>query len=151
MVGRPRKNPEFPPPPPETAGERLATERRRLGHTQEQLAETLRVALSAVQKWEQGRNAIKTPILHAMRKARINVDYVIFGKDRQALEPLDAELWERVKAWDAANPNDVNGTPLNEYARYQRISLFYRWLQEDPTNESSVEERLSQLSGQKAA
>lgn len=151
MAGRPRKNPEFPLPPPETAGERLAAERRRLGLTQEELAGILDVAHSAVQKWEQGRNSIKTPVLHAMREARIDVDFVVYGKDREALEPLDAALWERVKAWDATNPDDVDGKPLNEYARYQRITLFYRWLRDGPRNEAEVEERLSQLSGRKAA
>lgn len=110
MAGRPRKNPEFPLPPPETAGERLAAERRRLGLTQEELAGILDVAHSAVQKWEQGRNSIKTPVLHAMREAKIDVNFVVYGKDREALEPLDAALWERVKAWDATNPIPTTST-----------------------------------------
>ncbi len=86
-----------------------------------------------------------------MRKAKIDVDFVVYGRDPEALEPLDASLWERVKTWDAANPNDVDGNPLNEYARYQRITLFYRWLQSGPRNEAELEERLNQMSGQKAA
>lgn len=151
MVGRPRKNPEFPPPPPETLGERLRAERTRLGLTQEELARRLRIALSALQNYEQDRTSIKTPVLDRMRKERLDVDYVVYGRDTAALEPLDDALWERVKAWDAANPTDADGKPLNEYFRYQRITLLYRWLREDNGSEAELEERLSQLTGAKAA
>lgn len=151
MAGRPRKNPEFPPPPPETLGERLKAERMRLGLTQEELARQIQVALSALQNYEQDRSSIKTPVLERMRKAKIDVDYVVYGRDVNPAEPLDAALWERVKAWDAANPNDADGKPLNEYFRYQRITLFYRWLREENGSEAEIEERLSQLKGAKAA
>src|SRR4051812_13473120 len=106
MVGRPRKNPEFPAPPPETLGARLRAERVRLGLTQEQLADSLGVALSALQNYEQDKNSLKSPVLERLRKAKIDVEYVVYGRDPEALEPLDAGLWKRVKAWDAANPND---------------------------------------------
>jgi transcriptional regulator with XRE-family HTH domain len=151
MVGRPRKNPEFPLPPPETVGERLAAERRRLGLSQEDLAGQLGIAYSALQKYEQGRNTIKTTVLDLMRKAQIDVEYVVYGRDPEALEPLDAGLWERVKAWDAANPNDADGNLLNEYARFQRITLFYRWLRAGTGNYADLESQLSQLAGLKAA
>ncbi|TDP74753.1 helix-turn-helix domain-containing protein [Roseateles toxinivorans] len=151
MAGRPRKNPEFPPPPPETLGERLRDERVRLGLTQEHLAEILGVALSALQNYEQGRNTLKTPVLERLRRAKVDVDYVVYGRDAAALEPLDADLWERVKAWDAANPNDADGKPLNEYSRYQRVTLFYRWLREDSGSQGEVEERLSKLLRSRAA
>lgn len=151
MVGRPRKNPEFPPPPPETLGERLRAERVRLGLTQEQLAEILGVALSALQNYEQGRNTLKTPVLDRLRRAKVDVDYVIYGRDPAALEPIDADLWERVKAWDAANPNDADGMPLNEYFRYQRVILFYRWLREDTHSQDKVEERLDKFLRSRAA
>ncbi len=151
MAGRPRKNPTFPLPPPETLGERLRAERVRLGLTQEELAELLGIALSALQNYEQDRNSIKSPVLERMRKAKIDVEYVIYGRDPEALEPLDADLWERVKAWDAANPNDADGRPLNEYFRYQRVTLFYRWLRDGAGSEAQLEERLSKLLGPKAA
>lgn len=151
MAGRPRRNPEFPPPPPETLGERLKAERTRLGLTQEELARQLRVALSALQNYEQDRSSIKTPVLERMRKAKIDVDYVVFGRDAAASEPLDAALWDRVKAWDATNPNDADGKPLNEYFRYQRITLLYRWLRDERGSEVELDERLSQLTGAKAA
>lgn len=151
MAGRPRKNPEFPLPPPETLGERLASERRRLGLTQEELADLLDVAHSAVQKYEQGRSTIKTTVLDRMHRAQIDVQFVVFGRDREAQEPLDAALWERIKAWDVAHPKDADGKPLNEYARFQRITLFYRWLRERPSDDAELEQRLNKLSGQKAA
>lgn len=150
MVGRPRKNPEFPPPPPGTLGERLRAERTRLGLTQEQLAEALGVALSAFQNYEQDRNSLKAPVLKRLREAQIDVEYVVYGRDTAALEPLDLDLWERVKEWDAANPTDANGKPLNEYFRFQRITLFYRWLRESPGSQDELEERLNQL-GSRAA
>lgn len=151
MAGRPRKNPEFPLPPPETVGERLRAERMRLELTQQDLADALDVALSALQNYEQDRNSMKQPLLERMRKAKIDVDYVVYGRDPEALGPLEADLWERVKAWDAANPNDADGKPLNEYFRYQRVTLFYRWLRDGPRNEMELEERLNKLLGPKVA
>jgi transcriptional regulator with XRE-family HTH domain len=151
MAGRPRKNPEFPLPPPETLGERLREERVRLGLTQEQLAGQLGIALSALQNYEQDRNSIKSPVLERLRRAKVDVEYVVYGRDPEALEPLDADLWDRVKAWDAANPNDADGKPLNEYFRYQRITLFYRWLRDGRGDEAELEEQLRKLQGAKAA
>ena len=151
MAGRPRKNPEFPLPPPETLGERLRAERLRLGQTQEELASQLGIALSALQNYEQDRNSIKSPVLERLRRAKVDVEYVVYGRDPEALEPLDADLWERVKAWDAANPSDADGRQLNEYFRYQRITLFYRWLREGTRDKAELEEQLSKLLGAKAA
>lgn len=130
MAGRPRRNPEFPPPPPETLGARLASERRRIGLTQQQLADALGVALSNLRNYEQDRNSLRSALIERMRNLRIDVDYVIFGRDPAALGPIDAALWDWVKAWDAKNSKDAEGNELNEYARYQRITLFYRWLHE---------------------
>lgn len=151
MVGRPRKNPEFPPPPPETLGERLRAERTRLGLTQEALASKLRIALTALQNYELDRTSVKSPVLERMRKAGINVPFVVYGQDPEALEPLDAALWEQVKQWDAANALDAEGNPHNEYFRYQRITLFYQWLREGHGGEGLVEERLARLQGHRAA
>jgi len=151
MAGRPRKNPEFPLPPPETLGERLRAERTRLGLTQGELADAVGVALSALQNYEQDRNSIKSPVLERLRRAKIDVEYVVYGRDPEALEPLDADLWERVKAWDAANANHADGKPLNEYFRYQRVTLFYRWLRAGTGSEAELEVRLSKLLGRKAA
>jgi transcriptional regulator with XRE-family HTH domain len=122
-----------------------------LGLTQEALAVLLGVAPSALQKYEQGRNTIKTTVLNRMHRAQIDVNFVVFGRDREALEPLDAALWERIKAWDIAHPNDADGNPLNEYARFQRVTLFYRWLRERPSGDAELEDHLNRLSGQKAA
>jgi transcriptional regulator with XRE-family HTH domain len=151
MVGRPRKNPEFPEPPPETLGARLRAERVRLGLTQEQLADALGVALSALQNYEQDRNSLKSPVLERLRKVKIDVEYVVYGRDPEALEPLDTGLWKRVKAWDAANPNDADGNPLNEYFRYQRITLLYRWLKDGNSDQADFEERLERLTRNRAA
>lgn len=71
----------------------------RLGLTQEELARQIQVALSALQNYEQDRSSVKTPVLERMRKAKIDVDYVVYGRDVDPAEPLDAALWERVKAW----------------------------------------------------
>ena len=151
MAGRPRKHPEFPLPPPETLGARLAAERRRLGVTQEELAKSLGIAPTALRNYEQDRTTIKTSVLDRMRRASIDVEFVVFGRDREALEPLDADLWKRVKAWDLANPNDVEGKPLNEYYRYQRVTLLYRWLRSKPHGEADIEERLNKFVGARAA
>ena len=123
----------------------------RLGLTQEQLAETLGVALSALQNYEQDRNSLKAPVLKRLREAQVDVEYVVYGRDAEALEPLDLDLWERVKSWDAANPLDADGKPLNEYFRYQRITLFYRWLRENPAGQGEIEERLNQMLRSRAA
>lgn len=131
-------------------GERLATERRRLGLTQEELADVLGVAASALRKYEQNRHPIKTPVLGRMRDAKVNIDFVVFGRDRAASEPLDRALWERVRAWDAANPNDADGKPLNDYARFQRITRFYRWLLDGPRIASELDEQLHHLGQQTA-
>lgn len=149
MAGRPRKNSEL-LPPPKTMGERLASERRRLGLTQEELADVLGVAASALRKHEQDRHPIKTTVLERMREAKINIDFVVFGRDRAASEPLDRALWDRVRAWDAANPNDADGKPLNDYERFQRITLFYRWLLDGPRNAGELDEQLHHF-GQKTA
>ena len=55
-----------------------------------------------------------------MREARID-RFRRLQEDRKR-RPLDGPLRQVQKAWDATNPNDVDGKPLNEYARYQRIS-----------------------------
>lgn len=151
MAGRPRKNPKFPLPPPETLGERLAAERRRLGLTQEAFAELLGIAQSALQNYEQDRNTIKAPVMERMRKAKVDVDYVVYGRDPEALKPLDTELWERVKAWDSANSKDADGNLLNEYARYQRVTLLYRWLVEGRCMPEEFDERIALILRTRAA
>jgi transcriptional regulator with XRE-family HTH domain len=151
MVGRPRKNPDLPLPPPETLGERLRAERERLGLTQVELASALEIAERAVQNYEQDRNAIRMSVLERLRKIGIDVDFVVYGRDPEALEPLDQALWDRVVAWSDANSRDADGRPLNDYARYQRITLVYRWLRGCKDDQAEFEERLSKLPGSKAA
>lgn len=145
-LGRPRKNPAYPPPPAETLGDRLRAERARLGYTQVQLAEALGVAERAIKNYEQDRNAIRMLILEKLGRLGFDIDFLIFGNDRPKLEPLDEQLWDRLVAWADANCVDEKKQPLNAYAKYQRITTLYRWLKSADGDGADVEARLEALS-----
>lgn len=150
-MGRPRKNPEFPPPPPETLGDRLRAERSRLGFTQVQLAEALKVAERAVQNYEQDRNAIRMAVLERLGRLGFDIDFLVFGNERNHLGALDQALFNRIVTWVSTNCVDEKNQPLDDLARYQQITRLYRWLRSTNCDEAEVEERLQRFSASRAA
>lgn len=150
-MGRPRKNPDFPPPPPETLGDRLRAERSRLGFTQVQLAEALEVAERAVQNYEQDRNAIRMAVLERLGRLGFDIDFLVFGNERNNLGPLDQGLFDRIVAWVNTNCVDERNQPLDDLARYQQVTRLYRWFKSANCDRAEVEERLQRLTRSRVA
>lgn len=150
-MGRPRKNPELPLPPPETLGDRLRAQRVQLGLTQLQLAEALGVAERAVQNYEQDRNAIRMVVLERLGRIGFNIDDLVYGTDRGELDAEDRALWDRAEAWADIYCVDENNRPLPNLAKYQRITTMYRWLKTAQGDEAEIEARLNQMTPPRAA
>lgn len=150
-MGRPRKNPEFPPPPPETLGDRLRAARTRLGLTQVQLAQALGVADRAVQNYEQDRNAIRMSVLERLGRIGFDIQYLVYGNEHAELSASDQALWERVVDWANTNCVDEENRPLPEAAKYQRMTTLYRWLKGAQGDPAEVADRLQRMSASRAA
>jgi transcriptional regulator with XRE-family HTH domain len=142
---------EKPADPPEllrTLGQRLKSERSRLGLTQVQLARIVEVTERAIQQYELGKNTIRMDILYKMDEVGVNVDFLLFG-DRDHLRH-DPAIWDRVNRWADDACRDRNGDAFPEPVRHQRVLRAYEHVVRGRTPEE-VQERLEQLNASRAA
>ncbi len=95
-------------------GQRLRDERKRLGFTQEQLADQLGVARRTVFNHETDFHPVTVEVLNKLDELGADCFYILFG--RRFLEfsvPLDAALLERVLDQEKILCRDQNGKKLS--------------------------------------
>ena len=85
-----------------TFGEKLQEARKRVGYTQEQLAEKLCVSRSAIAKWESGNGMPDIENLKGISQLLdVSIDYLLDEEGRLDFsvtrEPIDFEVFEKTK------------------------------------------------------
>lgn len=74
-----------------TVGNRIAEERKRLGHSQAKFAELVNVSLSSQKRYESGERDPDTGYLEQLRRNDVDTSYVITGVRKESRKIQDAD------------------------------------------------------------
>ena len=133
-----------------TLGDRLRSERVRLGLTQETLADRTGISTRSIAGYELGTTTIRQDFIYRLENVGIDMAYVLFGDGTEGSAVVDDELFERVNRWADVSCREPDGTPIPDWERLQRVARAYRWLASS-RDKKELEERFAQLPAVRAS
>jgi transcriptional regulator with XRE-family HTH domain len=116
-------------------GERLASERDRLGFTQEAFAAAAGISHRSVTGYEANRFMVPDETLLRFAEIGVNVPYLMLG-----VYPIfDRQIFERVRRVIEQGSNDDRGRPLHQAEMVLRMVSAYCWLLEASSADDAAE------------